>query len=147
MIKEVRLRLVHDGHEPGPPLGEPLRFGLQDRIGAVHAGVATDGGALQFELLLTVKGEDGVGPPVFGGVFAHGTPQDRFLYLGWRRLVDAAAPWGWRLKIPLAGIGWAALRDAEGGCVTADVRGRRPHVVGPVAWTIEPLGAAAASSP
>jgi hypothetical protein len=46
-------------------------------------------------------------------------------------------PYGWRIKIPLDGIGWEMIAAAErSGAIEADVRDRRPHRVGPVAWRV-----------
>jgi hypothetical protein len=49
-----------------------------------------------------------------------------------------AHPWGWRIKIPLSGIGWAEIRAAEkpGKCLVANVLGRRPHTTDAIKWRV-----------
>jgi hypothetical protein len=117
-------------------LQEPLRFGLQDSKAEVHPGTA-HGEVRHFDFTLDVKGAS-TSPPVFTGVFAHGPPAARFLYLSWKREGTHAAPWGWRIKIPLSGIGWAEIRAAEqpGKCLEANVVGRRPHKTEPITWRV-----------
>jgi hypothetical protein len=138
----VNLRLIHDGVQPGPPLDEKLHFGLQDTKGEVHPGTTGPGGTRRFDLALDVK-PGTAGQPVFSGAFAHGPPAGRFLYLSWkredRRIAAGSAPWGWRIKMPLAGIGWAEIRaaDKSGTCVVADVTGRRPHSTQAIEWRLE----------
>jgi hypothetical protein len=135
----IRLRLIHDGVQPGTPLDEPMRFGLQDAKGEVHPGIGASGNARHFDLILEVGGDDKSGRPGFRGPFAHGGPADRFLYLSWKREGTHAAPWAWRIKIPLSGIGWADIRAAEkpGNCLVANVIGRRPHASAAIPWQIE----------
>ena len=136
--RRITIRLIHDGLQPGPPLSEPLRFGLQDTKAEVHPGTAAADGTRHFDLSLDVKGTDPA-PPVFTGAFAHGPPTGRFLYLSWKREGTHAAPWGWRIKIPLSGIGWPEIRAAEkpGQCLEANVIGRRPHKTEPIKWRLE----------
>lgn len=66
---------------------------------------------------------------MFTGAFAHGPAAGRFLYLSWKREGVHEHPWGWRIKIPVAGIDWAKIRAAEkpGKRLAADVIGRGPH--------------------
>lgn len=141
MKRSVRVRLFHDGAQPGPPLDEPLRFGVQDGKGEVHPGTATAGPEWRFDLALELRTGE-TERPVFGGPFVHGPPGSRFLYLSWKREGEHAAPWGWRIKIPLSAIGWAEVRAAEetGKCLAASVTGRRPHASEPVHWRVEVAG-------
>ena len=142
MTRQIRLRLIHDGVSPLPPVPETLHFGLQDAKGAVHAGVA-HGDARRFDLTLDVAGREGVAAlPVFRGMFAHGPPAQRFLYLSWKRDGEHEHPWHCRIKIPLGVLGWHEIGQAEqfGRCLVADVRGRRPHSSQPVQWQVETLG-------
>jgi len=139
--REIHLRLIHDGAQPGALLTEPLRFGLQDTDGEVRPGVPRSDGALRFDFALEIKGEPENGQPVFKGAFAHGPPASRFVYLSWKRLGTHEHPWGWRIKMPLSGIGWREIREAldSGACLVADVRGRRPHASQPIEWKVAPL--------
>jgi hypothetical protein len=115
-----------------------LRFGLQDTKGEVHSGTARANAVLQFDLTLDVKQAE---PPDFRGSFVHGARGARFLYLSWKRPRAHTHPWGWRIKIPLSGIGTPLLRAAEAPdtCLAANVIGRRPHASAPIAWCVEPL--------
>jgi hypothetical protein len=136
----INLRLTHDGVQPGTPLDEPLRFGLQDSKNEVHPGITRPGGLRNFELTLEVSGGR-EGQPVFRSAFAHGPPAARFVYLSWKREGAHQHPWGWRIKIPLSGIGWAEIRAAEepDKCLAADVTGRRPHASEAINWQVEPF--------
>jgi hypothetical protein len=120
--RQINIRLIHDGVQPGVPLDEPMRFGLQDTKGEVHPGFTEPGDARPFDLTLDVRGDE-ASPPVFSGSFAHGPPSGRFLYLSWKREGEHEHPWCWRIKIPLSGIGWAEIRAAEkpGNCLAANV--------------------------
>ncbi len=134
-MRQVRLRLIHDGVQPGTPLAEPLRFGLQDVKGNVHPGLEAPGAPRAFDFVLKVTGE---ATPVFRGAFAQGTPKERFVYLSWKRVGEHAHPWGWRIKMPLGGITWEMIAAAEppGMCLAADVVGRRPHAREAVRWEV-----------
>jgi hypothetical protein len=79
--QQVKVRLIHDGAEPGPSVGGPLVFGIQDTNKAVHDGRKLRGGLLSFEVTLDVKSKDVSESPRFSGSFAHGSPSERFLYL------------------------------------------------------------------
>jgi hypothetical protein len=96
--RQIAIRLIHDGKQPGTPVDEAMRFGLQDARGQVHPGIMQANGALHFHLTLDVKGQAGAGQPVFGGAFAHGSPAGRFLYLSWKREMIIDAMWVWRIK-------------------------------------------------
>jgi hypothetical protein len=139
--RQINLRLVHDGVQPGTPLDQSLRFGLQDSKGEVHPGITRPGEARSFDLILEVMEGGDAGQPMFRGAFAHGPPAGRFLYLSWKREGGHEHPWGWRIKIPLSGIGWAEVRAAAipGKCLAANVTGRRPHASEPINWRVEPL--------
>ena len=138
--QHVRLCLTHDGAQPGTPAAEPVRFGLQDTKGEVHPGVPLNKATQRrrFEITLSVKGDRGSGPPVLSGPFCHGSPASRFLYLSWKREGVHAAPWAWRIKVPLSGIGWPMIQEVNGPSlwIEADVTGRRPHATEAVTWRI-----------
>jgi hypothetical protein len=137
--RRVHVRLIHDGVQPSKPLEEPIRFGLQDSKGEVSPGSVQSGEVQTFDFVLEVKENDG--GQLFTGAFAHGPAAGRFLYLSWKREGVQENPWGWRIKIPLAGIDWAKIRAAEkpGKRLAADVVGRRPHTFEPVIWRVEAL--------
>jgi hypothetical protein len=126
--------------EPGTPLHEPLRFGLQDSKAEVHPGITQPGEARNFDLILEVT-EGDAGQPVFRGTFAHGPPAGRFLYLSWKREGRASTPLGLAHQNPSLGIGWAEIRAIEkpGKCLAANVIGRRPHASEAVIWRVESL--------
>ena len=138
--RQIRFRLIHDGAQPGTPLAEPLHFGLQDTKGNVHAATVRRGRQLHFDFELSVKGSPGA--PVFSGAFASGPPSARFVYLSWKRAGQHAAPYGWRIKIPLAGITWSDIDQAEqrNGRIEADATGRRPHASEPITWQVRGSG-------
>jgi hypothetical protein len=140
--RRIAIRLLHDGAQPGAPLDEPLRFGLQDRKGEVHPGERAAEGVLRFDFSLDVKESGDPKSPAFSGAFVHGPPSGRFLYLSWKRERASDAPWGWRIKIPLSGIGWADIRAAgtSGRPLKANVAGRRPHASEAIDWRLGEQG-------
>jgi hypothetical protein len=131
----VKVRLIHDGKQPGPPVPEPLYFGIQDKVGAIHSGKASKGRLLLFEIDIAVKHADA---PLFSGPFVHGPPGGRFLYLSWKRHGQHEHPWAWRIKMALGGISPSLLRQAQkaGHFLEANVVGRRPHSSDPVTWRV-----------
>jgi hypothetical protein len=139
--RQVHLRLIHNGVQPGTPLAETLRFGLQDAKGEVHPGLTQPGEARNFDLILEVSEGKDANKPVFRSRFAHGPPAGRFLYLSWKREGAHEHPWGWRIKIPLSGIGWSEICATEqpGRCLVANVTGCRPHSTEAIRWRIEAL--------
>ena len=72
----VKVRLIHDGKQPGQSVPEPVDFGIQDKLGEIHAGKASKGRLLLFEIDIAVKRAD---QPLFSGPFVHGPPAGRFL--------------------------------------------------------------------
>lgn len=139
--RQIHLRLKHDGVQPGTPLNEPLLFGLQDGKGEVHPGLTQSGKPKNLDLILEVLESDNENRPMFRGVFAHGPPKGRFLYLSWKRQGKHDHPWAWRIKVPLSGIEWGHIHAAEkpGKCVAANVVGRRPHASEAIEWRVEAL--------
>lgn len=75
----VKVRLIHDGLQPGPAVAEPVDFGIQDKKSAVHPGKGAKGRLLRFEIDVAVKPASAA--PSFSGPFVHGPPDSRFLYL------------------------------------------------------------------
>ena len=133
----VKVRLIHDGKQPGPSVPEPVDFGIQDKMGAIHPGKASKGRLLLFEIDIPVKHADA---PLFSGPFVHGPPGGRFLYLSWKEHGQHEHPWAWRIKMALGGISPSLLRQAQkaGHCLEANVVGRRPHSSEPVTWRVGP---------
>jgi Family of unknown function (DUF5990) len=129
----VKVRLIHDGTQPGPVVAVPVNFGIQDKKGEIHPGRPSKGRLLHFEIAINVKDSDQLS---FSGPFVHGTPAGRFLYLSWKKRGNHEHPWAWRIKMPLGGISPSLLRQAQkaGHCLEADVVGRRPHCSEPVTW-------------
>jgi hypothetical protein len=132
----VKVRLIHDGLQPGPEVAEPVDFGMQGKKSEVHPGNRAKGGLLHFEFDIAVKAASAA--PVISGPFVHGPPGGRFLYLSWKKHGQHEHPWAWRIKIPLGDISWALIRQAQKGahCLEAKVVGRRPHSADGVAWRV-----------
>lgn len=118
-VDVVRLRLICEA----PPTVVGIEFGLQDKAGSLQPGTREPDGTLRFEAdIRVVRARDGAirlhGPIVHG---AAGTP---FLYLSCRAADAPAAPWIFRLKVPLTGVGaanpllQARVRAPGGGSVS-----------------------------
>jgi hypothetical protein len=106
---EITLRVVvlH------PPAGVAFRM-QRGRDGLVDAVSAADG-AWVFEAAVRAGGRRADGGPTLLGPFAHGRPDDRFLYLNSGTYAgQAGSPWGRRAKVRLGGIGWALVERALG---------------------------------
>ena len=131
----VALRVLHDGAGPIHDTGEPYRFGLQRGRDDVIEGSRLTDGRLAFDISLRVKSGPDPERPVFLGEFAHGTPDARFLHLGWK---PDRPGWINRAKVPLAAITWAQVREAQtsGRPLVADATGRQPHQPRPLTWTL-----------
>jgi hypothetical protein len=113
----VRLRIVYDGTPPNVWDGGAKDFGLQDKANVLHLGKAERGGHVVFDLAIDVKPER-TAKPVFLGDFAHGSPKERFLYLSWRNANGAYAQ---RLKLPLGGITWSGIDEAQKKALIGEV--------------------------
>ena len=110
---------------------DPVAFGLQDKDGSLTPGILQPDGSLRFECAVPVK-LGGV-QPNFLGAFAHGTPQDRFLYLTWHN--RATHKIIQRVKIKLASITPAQVEAALAGkhlhvSISADRTGSVPLLGG-----------------
>jgi hypothetical protein len=119
-MTSIAIRLLRKVAAPRPD-GSAVRFGLQDKKGAVHDGVPCNGGLTRFDFELTVAGAPDQGLPDFGGPFVSGSKGKRFVYLSWERLNGAG--FMNRIKVRLADIDWALIRAAEGGVLEADLSG------------------------
>lgn len=104
----LRLRLTYDGQGPAIWTPAPGAFGLQDKDGVLHVGTPGASGSTVFAFALQARPHKS-GGFILTGAFAHGTPEDRFLYLGWRRADGAFAQ---RLKVPLAAISQDQVDEA-----------------------------------
>ena len=131
----VKLRVLHDGAGPIHATGEPYRLGLQRGRDDVQEGTALANGGLVFDIEMRVKPGPDPERPVFLGEFAQGTAEARFLHLGWK---PDRPGWINRAKVPLSGISWAQVREAQsaGRPLVADATGRQPHQPRPLTWTL-----------
>jgi hypothetical protein len=92
-----------------PATSDSIEFGLQDKNQQLQFGEAQDN-TLTFDFELTVT-QEADGRPNFSGTFAHGTKQDRFLYLALRRIQSGDWQNIKRIKIPLKSITWQQIED------------------------------------
>ncbi|MCW3091518.1 MAG: hypothetical protein JWP81_2587 [Ferruginibacter sp.] len=101
MEKGIKLRIILECPTAG------VDFGLQKGKGNNYETIQKQrsaGERLSFELVLKVKMADNE-LPVFLGLFAQGTSQDRFIYIDIGTYAGQKdSPCGRRLKIPLIGI-------------------------------------------
>ena len=131
----VNVRVLHDGAKPIHDTGEAYRLGLQRGRDDVQEGQVLADGRLAFDIALRVKPGPDPERPVFLGEFAQGTADARFLHLGWK---PDRPGWINRAKVPLSGISWAQVREAQtsGRPLVADATGRQPHQPRPLTWTL-----------
>jgi len=125
---EVRMRLIRADDAPATnALNEPFAFGLQDVKQQVVPGRRDAHGRFVFDFTLKVKAGKDPTRPAFGGPFASGPADDRFVYLAWRSVPRGV--WINRIKARLSSIDWALVRAAQESDrpIVADVTGRRPH--------------------
>ncbi len=136
--RSFRLRLICTS--PPPPLheGESTVFGLQDKGQSLDVGHRRPDGSVAYECVVQVKQQ--ADSLRFSGQSIHGTAQDPFLYLSWRR---EGGPRSWikRLKISLAGITWGQVEAAARGVIEGTVEGAgsaRTPLVGE-GWTVRAI--------
>lgn len=112
MKSEVRFRLIR-AHDipPSHELEEAVEFGLQDTKGVVVPGTRGPKGEFIFDFVLTVREGPDAKHPAFGGRFASGTAEDRFVYLSWRSVPRGV--WINRLKARLGSIDWKLVHAAQ----------------------------------
>ena len=116
MEREISLRIVVER----PPAG--VYFGLQKGSGNNYETVQTvesKSADLRFAFDVRVReGKDGA--PNFLGPFVQGPAQERFVYLDIGTYAGQTnTPWSRRLKIPLRGITWALIDQAEKSALAA----------------------------
>jgi hypothetical protein len=117
--------------------GKPTVFGLQDKKRTLLPGELEANGALRFdfEANANAEGTDGVR---LTGPYVHGSPADRYLYLGWRPLDGPDDAWIRRWKISLMGISRAiidGLADGEGLMLRVGEAGRGKIWIDGENWT------------
>jgi hypothetical protein len=133
---EVRFRLLRTDDIPATnPHNLAFKFGLQDKQGEIVPPSSRKDGRLVFDFTLTAK--KGIDPkrPVFGGRFANGPPNDRFVYLSWYAI--RRGDYINRVKARLSQIEWQMVRAAQARnkAITADMTGWTPgHTKKYVEW-------------
>lgn len=106
-------------------------FGVQDQSQRLTNGDKRPDESLAFTVPIIVKGMPGIASPDFAGPFAHGTPQQRFLYLSLGTQQGRVWQWIRRIKVPLSGITWTHVEEAgsNGGILEASIDGMRSGTV------------------
>jgi len=92
--------------------GDGVEFGLQDKDQRLYPGTPQADRSLRFECDLRVK-QEADGKPNFLGAFAHGTPEDRFLYLTLKQDGQITR----RIKIKLVTATWGQIESLRYGDV------------------------------
>jgi hypothetical protein len=88
-------------------------FGLQDKSGSLQDGAEQPDGSLRFDGEITAVNLANGGISLRGPI-VHGRPGGFFLYLSSRSPGGSAAPWAFRLKVPLEGVdGTAPVLEAR----------------------------------
>lgn len=115
---------------------------------------SSSGGRLAFDLSVRVGGTRADGGPVLLGPFAHGRPDDRFLYVNSGTAAgEMGSPWSRRAKVKLAGITAEMVRAAlaePGAVIEAAYEGIGRDggptcaTVKDVEWRVVPPGGGAA---
>jgi hypothetical protein len=109
MERQITLRVIVEK----PPSG--VDYGVQEGHGNDYKTVQKQRFTkqdLRFEFPIRVK-EEKDGRPNFLGAFAQGPATGRFIYLDIGICAGQTnTPWSRRLKIPLAGITWAMIKQA-----------------------------------
>ncbi len=134
MQSEVRFRLIRADDLPAShEVCEAIEFGLQDTKGVVVPAARGPKGEFIFDFVLTVRDGLDAKHPAFGGRFASGTAEDRFVYLSWRSVQRGV--WINRVKARLGSIDWKLVHAAQnaGKPLVADMTGwlpgdKRKHV-------------------
>lgn len=112
MKSEVRFRLIRADDIPASQeLEEAIEFGLQDTKGVVVPATRGSKGEFIFDFVLTVRDGLDTKHPAFGGRFASGTADDRFVYLSWKSVQRGV--WINRVKARLGSIDWKLVHAAQ----------------------------------
>ena len=123
----VPFRLVRADDVPATnPHNLAYVFGLQDVEQNITPGEQRADGSYVFDFLLRARAAKSDDRPDFGGQFASGTPNDRFVYLSWRAITRG--DYINRVKARLSSIDWSLVHAAQssGRRITADLSGWTP---------------------
>src|SRR5262249_43493454 len=125
----VNIRIVCLTTPPEECEGQKTGFGVQDKSQKLLVGQRRTDGTLQFDVSLKAQKSGEAERPNFTGPYAHGTPQQRFLYLS--HGVPENEGWRWirRIKVPLMGITWEQINAAAGRVLEARVDATRTGMV------------------
>lgn len=110
--QEITLR-IHCHHLPGTHFvgRTAVRLGIQKGQEVID-DVAADVESVTFTVPLRVATNLKHGQPNFLGAFAHGTPDDRFIYLSWGERKGASWDMFRRAKLALRQLSWERLENA-----------------------------------
>lgn len=110
--QEIALK-IHCYHLPGTHFGErnAVRLGIQSGQEVIE-DVPADVESVTFTVPLRVTKNPKTGQPNFLGPFAHGTPDDRFIYLSWGERQGADWDMFRRAKIRLRQLTWERLESS-----------------------------------
>jgi Family of unknown function (DUF5990) len=111
--KTLIIRLICESMPETPAEEGQLDVGMQDKAQVVHTGRMLENGTRIFECTIEARLEASTEEASYRGPCVHGTPEARFLYLSWKRKTQSAAPWYWRVKIPLTGISWKQVSSLK----------------------------------
>ena len=128
-VREIQIRILVTNPPPSTIESRPTEFGLQDKSGNLIPGQPMPDGSLLFECVLKASVDK---PPNFTGPYAQGTPQERFIYLSYRPVGEAA--WIKRIKVMLGSI--TTEQVAQRSVLETTVDGRRAARVDAV-WRAE----------
>jgi len=127
--RTIRVRILLANAPPRDCMGyREIAGGIQRRA-EVLPGETGAGGVPFFIGELRARRDAATGAAVFTGPYAFGPPTARFLYIGWSAVAPGAVggerAMFRRLKVPLTGIDWSAVEqaDAMGGVLEAVVPG------------------------
>lgn len=125
----IRVICLHSPQETCPE--KDTVFGLQDKAQNLLSGQMAADGGLQFECTVVARSLATMSEPNLSGVYVHGTPIQRFLYLSLGRKDNDQWHWIRRIKIPLSGITWQHIETALTGqrILEATIDGQRAGTV------------------
>ena len=122
MEREIPLRVTV--LRTPPDVRFAMQRGKSERLAPTRCGAAT----LTFDLNVRIAERRGGGAPNVLGPYAHGTPDDRFLYLcSGTAAGQLNTPWTRRAKIKTGGITWPlvhAVLACNGAFLEVQIEGR-----------------------
>ena len=123
----VKVRVISARYPPEKQANPALIFGMQDKAKNVHPGAEQANGEIWFECELRVKHDEKTGTLNFLGDYAHGTPQQRFIYLALGYLEMGHYVGIKRWKIHLSPLTWAQVKQAidRNATLQAKIEGTR----------------------